>query len=207
MKLVFIRRFKLLGHAAQQSSCLGRQAVASQVLPGRGVVCGTGSAGAATVCICFVKLHSLSSGCMWQDCVGLHSSIIPWLLCALQATGRCMWQALSTSACIQQQQQQQQQSAREQARAQQQSLVKVCCSCSMACTAHFGHAVLMVARWLKDCFMQMLGQHAWLSAAQRARLWTTSVQGGRQAQEPAPSGPLIGDEVFLCPSRSSTVCL
>ena len=141
MNLAFIRLFKLSGgHAAQQSPCLGRQAVAGQLWhPGRGIVRGAGSAGAATItCTHCIKLHSLGSGCMWQDCVGLHASTIPWLLCALQATGRCMWQALSTSSCAQEQQQQ---SAREQARAQQQSLVKVCCSGSIACTAHFGHAL------------------------------------------------------------------
>ena len=60
-----------------------------------------------------------------------------------------MWQALSTSSCAQEQQQQ---TARQQARAQQQSLVKVCYSCSVACTSYIVYALLVVVRWLKGCF-------------------------------------------------------
>lgn len=56
-----------------------------------------------------------------------------------------MW--LSTSACAQGQQHQQ--SAREQARAQQQSLVKVCCSCSVGCTVYIDYALLVAACWVK----------------------------------------------------------
>lgn len=98
-----------------------------------------------------------------------------------------MW--LSTSACAQGQQHQQ--SAREQARAQQQSLVKVCCSCSVGCNVYIDYALLVAACWdsLLGCQQQDVPGCA-----------CPAFRDCNQARASTKLALLMGDEGRLSPS-------